>query len=334
MPVVTGYGRDSRVVAVPTSQRPLRRLLVIVLTLVAVAAGVVAVFAERRRVMAAMSQLHPLTIVIAFVLVALANLFMMLSWRALLVDLGSPLPARIASRVFFQSQLGKYLPGSVWPMLAQVELGREHQVPPRRSAVASMLTLVLAVASGLLVAAVTLPLMGGAVARQYWWTFTLVPLIAAGLYPRVLNPLLARAFRLIGRQPPGEPVTLAGELVALGWGLAGWLAYGLQVWVIMRDLGATQARALPIAVGTFALAWTVGFLVVVAPAGAGAREALLVLGLAPVLSAAPALVLAIISRVLLTAADLLLAGLAVLVRRRAGVAELASAIEPAGRDGT
>lgn len=316
-----------------TSQRPLRRVVVLVLTLAAVAAGVVAVIAERHRVADAMSQLHPVTVVVAFLMVIAANVCMMLSWRALLAGLGSTLPLRSAARIFFQSQLGKYLPGSVWPFLAQVELGREHRVPPRRSAVVSMLTLVMSVAGGLLVAAAMLPLMGGAVARRYWWSFVLVPVIAAVLWPGVLNPLLARAFRLMRRPPPGEPVTLRGEVVALGWILAGWLAYGLQVWVVMRDLGATQARALPIAMGAFALAWTVGFLVVVAPAGAGAREAVLVLALAPVLSAGPALVLAIISRALLTVCDFLLAGAVLLDRRRPHATESAGVVE-AGRDTT
>lgn len=315
-----------------TSQRPLRRAAVLTLTLAAAVAGVVAVVAERHRVAGAMRQLNPVTIVVAFLLVVVANLFMMLSWRALLGGLGSTLPLRASARIFFQSQLGKYLPGSVWPFLAQVELGREHRVPPRRSAVVSMLTLVLAVASGLLVAAAMLPLMGGEVARRYWWSFALVPVIVAVLYPRVLNPLLARAFRLMRRPPPGEPVTVRGEVVALGWSIAGWLAYGLQVWVIMRDLGATQARALPIAMGAFALAWTVGFLFVVAPAGAGAREAVLVLGLAPVLSAGPALVLAIVSRALLTVVDFVLAGAVLLDRRRPYPAASPDVVEQVTRD--
>jgi Uncharacterised protein family (UPF0104). len=306
--------------------------VVLGLTLLALVAGVLAVVSERHRVADAMSQIHPVTVVAALALVGVANLFMMLSWRALLAGLGSQLPLRAASRVFFQSQLGKYLPGSVWPMLAQVELGREHQVPARRSAVVSMLTLVLSVAGGLLVAALMLPLMGGAVTRRYWWTFLLAPLIATVLYPRVLNPLLVWAFRTVRRPPPAEPVTLRGEAVALYWILAAWLAYGLQVWVIMRDLGATQARALPIAIGAFALAWTVGFLVVIAPAGAGAREAVLVLALAPVLSAGSALVLAIISRALLTGSDFLLAGMVLLTRRRGGATEMAGAAEQAGQD--
>ncbi|MHB8451104.1 MAG: hypothetical protein ACYDAQ_11740, partial [Mycobacteriales bacterium] len=39
-----------------------------------------------------------------------------LPWRAVLADLGSPLSVRPAVRVYFLGQLGKYLPGSLWPV--------------------------------------------------------------------------------------------------------------------------------------------------------------------------------------------------------------------------
>ena len=38
----------------------------------------------------------------------------MLSWRALLRDLGSALPIGAAARVFFHGQIAKYIPGSIW----------------------------------------------------------------------------------------------------------------------------------------------------------------------------------------------------------------------------
>ncbi len=44
----------------------------------------------------------------------------------LLNDLGSPLPPAGSLRVFFLGQLGKYVPGSVWPAVAQMELGRDY----------------------------------------------------------------------------------------------------------------------------------------------------------------------------------------------------------------
>jgi len=78
-------------------------------------------------------------------------------WQALLAGLGSPLRTTTAGRIFFIGQLGKYIPGSVWPVLTQMELGARANVPRSRSAGASILTMILSLATGLLVAAATLP---------------------------------------------------------------------------------------------------------------------------------------------------------------------------------
>lgn len=78
---------------------------------------------------------------VACALIALA--FTMLVWRALMAGLGSPLPVGVASRVLFVGQLGKYLPGSVWPVLAQMELASEHKVPRVRTAAASVISMCL-----------------------------------------------------------------------------------------------------------------------------------------------------------------------------------------------
>ena len=83
---------------------------------------------------------------------------MMLAWRALLADLGSPLPLPAAIRVMFVGQLGKYVPGAVWAVAAQVELARDYDVPRRRSATASLVGMATTLVVGLVAAGVTLPL--------------------------------------------------------------------------------------------------------------------------------------------------------------------------------
>jgi uncharacterized membrane protein YbhN (UPF0104 family) len=310
----------------------LRRLLRPVFVLVAVVLGGLAVGSRRVEIAGALGQLHPPVVVLAAVCVLLGTICALLAWRALLADLGSPLPVGAAGRVFFLAQLGKYLPGSVWPLLAQVELGREYHVPARRSAVVGMMSVALSLAAGLVCAAVTLPLVSTEVTRHYGWALLLVPLLLAAVHPRLLNPVLSRTFRLVRRQPP-EPLTLRGVGRSLGWSMMSWFWYALQVWLIIHDLGATGWRAVPLAVGAFAFAWCVGFLVVFAPAGAGVREAVLTLALAPALAAGPALVVALVSRALMTVADLVLAGLAVLAARRhhaaAGVPLTGVAPDPA-----
>jgi uncharacterized membrane protein YbhN (UPF0104 family) len=298
------------------TRRSARQAARVALLLLAFALCAVAVWSQRQQLTDALTRLHWYTVLLAELAVAAAMVFVMQSWRVLLVDLGSDLPVPAAARIFYLSQLGKYVPGSVWPLLAQVELGREHKVPARRSATVGVLIIVLSVAAGLLAALVTLPLAGGGLAGRYWWAFAAVLPLLAVLHPRVLNPLLAWGFRLIRREPPGEPLSTSGVIRSICWSLLGWLAYGGQVWLLAHDLGAGGARLLPLSVGGFALAWVAGLVLVIAPAGAGVREAVLVAVLAPALSAGAALLVALVSRLLMSFADLLFAGGAVLAERR------------------
>lgn len=240
-----------------------------------------------------------------------------LCWRAVLTDLGSPLPLGGGMRIFFLGQLGKYLPGSVWPLLAQMELGRDYKVPRRASGAAVAIFMLLILGSGLLVAAVALPLLGEHALQRYWWALTALPVAAVLMYPPVLNRLLATALRLARRDPMPNPLTLPGVIRAVGWALVSWALYGLQVWILARMLGVGGLGILPRSIGAFAAAWCVGFLVVIAPAGGGAREAALIVLLGTGVGAARATVIAVVSRLLFTIGDLGWGGgVALAVRKR------------------
>jgi uncharacterized membrane protein YbhN (UPF0104 family) len=237
-------------------------------------------------------------------------------WRAVLTDLGSPLPLSGGMRVFFLGQLGKYLPGSLWPLLAQMELGRDYKVPRRASGAAVAIFMLLVLGTGLLVAAIALPLLGGDALHRYWWVLAVLPVAAVLLYPRVLNRLLATLLRLARREPMPNPLSLSGVLRAVAWSLVMWLLYGIHVWVLTRMLGVGGVGLLPRSIGAFAAAWCVGFLVVIAPAGGGAREAALIVLLGAGVGAARATVIAVVSRLLFTIGDLGWGGAAVLAVRR------------------
>ena len=238
-------------------------------------------------------------------------------WRSLLADLGSRLPVRVAGRVFLVSQLGKYLPGSVWPVLAQMELARDHGVPRTRAATASILVMVMNLASGLFVAAVTIPVFAGDVAVRYRWMFLAAPVILAFLHPRILNPLLALALRVARRPPMEHTLRLRDVTRVFAWSLAAWLAYGVHTWLLVLGIGTHAPSALPLAIGGFALAFCAGFLVVIVPAGAGVRDVALAAALSPVVGAGGAIVVSLASRLVLVVADLASAGGAAITARGA-----------------
>jgi uncharacterized membrane protein YbhN (UPF0104 family) len=246
----------------------------------------------------------------------LAGLFAtMRVWQILLAGLGSLVPARVAARILFLGQLGKYLPGSLWPILAQMELGRAYQVPRNRSASASVLTMLVSLLTGLLTALVTLPFIAGA--TPYLWTFLAAPPLIACLHPRVLNPLMRRLLRLARQPAPPQPLTGRTLAHALAWSFAAWVCNGVQLWLIAIRLGAPAGTGMLLAVGGYAFAWCAGFLVVFAPAGVGVREVFLVATLSPTLGVGGATAAALVSRALTTVGDLLSAAVAWLTARSA-----------------
>ena len=241
----------------------------------------------------------------SFLAVLVGLLASALVWRALLADLGTRLPLRPATHVFFLGQLGKYVPGSVFAIAAQMELGRSHGAPRSRVGTASLLFLGVLVSAGLLTAAVALPLTSPGALDRYAWVLALLPVGLVLLAPPVLSRLVAVGLRLLRRDPLERPLTWRGTGAALGWALLMWAAYGLHLLLLVRTQDVAPGPGLvALSTGAYALAWTAGFLVVVAPAGAGVREAALVLALSPVLDRAPALALAVLSRVLMTLGDL------------------------------
>lgn len=281
---------------------------------IAVGIGAYEIDIEWNQVHHALAQIGVLTSFEALLALLVMQYATLRQWQALLAGLGSPLRTTTAGRIFFIGQLGKYIPGSVWPVLTQMELGARANVPRSRSGGASVLTMILSLATGLLVAAATLPFAH--YSADYDWVFVLVPVILVCLYPRVLNPLLNRLFKLTKRPGLEQPVTLTMLSKALAWSLLAWIANGVQIWILADKLGAPAGRTILIALGGYAFAWCVGFVVIFDPAGAGIREALLVAALAPVLPASPAFALALVSRAVNTISDLLVAGAAAFRRPR------------------
>jgi uncharacterized membrane protein YbhN (UPF0104 family) len=256
--------------------------------------------------------------VLAALAVVLAGIYgTFLSWRAGLTDLGAPLHLAGGMRVFFLGQLGKYLPGSIWPAVTQMRLGRDYQVPQRASGAAVVVFMLMVVGTGLLVGVPVIPLLGDGAAAEYHWMVLVLPAAMLLAAPPVLNRLIALALRVARRPPLPAPLSSGGILRVAGWSIAAWLFYGVQVFVLARQLGAEGGWLLLVqCTGAFALAFASGPLLLVVPAGAGVREAALLLLLGPTITAPRAAVVAVVSRLLFIVGDLAWGGAAVLAARR------------------
>ena len=240
---------------------------------------------------------------------------MLMAWRALLADLGSPLPLPAAIRVMFIGQLGKYVPGAVWALAAQVELARDYDVPRRRSATASLVGMATTLVVGLIAAGVMLPLTSGHAAMRYWWVLAIAPLAAVCLHPKIIEFGLNLVLRVLRKPPLEELVSGAGMARALAWTTLGWLCFGAHAWFLISVFAGKSPHVFALSLGGYALAWSVGFLIIFFPGGIGPREIALVAVLAPVMSSASALVVALASRVVMTIGDLFWAGVGLAIGR-------------------
>jgi uncharacterized membrane protein YbhN (UPF0104 family) len=274
------------------------------------------VLGNRAALTRAAADLSVSDVVLVVVLGALYVWCTLLAWRAVLADLGSPLSVRRAVAVFGISQLGKYVPGGVWNIVAAAEVGAGHSVPRSRSATSMLVAVAVSVASGAAVGAVALPFVSAGALGAWSWVVWLAPAVVVVLAPPVLNRLIGLALRAARRGAPEHPMTWGGLGRAAAWSVTGWLVAGVQLWVLCAGLGLPlTVRTLALATGGWALAWTAGFLFVVAPAGAGVREVVLAAVLVGALPAPAAALAVLVSRVVLTVIDLLLAGTGLLLAR-------------------
>ncbi len=308
------------------------RVLISVVTLAAV---VYAVARNWTDVSVHLRQISWAAFALASLAAAVGTWLTMLGWRVILADLGSPLHLAPASGVYFVGQLGKYLPGSLWSVLVQADIASHLKVPRRRTAVAGLLALGLALLTGLIVG---LPaasfLLRGSGEHTGRWLALSVPLVIVLLVPALLNRIIAVLLRLMRRAPLEHELSARALLTSVAIFVAVWLCFGAHTLLLARSVagGAPHPDLALAAITGYALAVALGMLTIVLPAGLGAREGLLTLILSTAIPTPAAAAVAIVSRFIVTIVDVVaaLAGWAY-ARSRHLVSEGAG---PRGEDAT
>lgn len=292
-----------------------RRILPRVLLIAALGLGIYLIVRNGPALGNAISQVGVWPLLASLLLGTVGTLAIGQVWICLLRGLGATVGTAAGTEVFFVSQLGKYLPGSVWPVLAQMEFGRRSGTGPRVMLAANIMMMVAVVSSGLIVAAGILPFAGSDGLGTYWPVFlVLIPLVLC-LHPRFVPMVLDRLFVLARRQPLNLRVSTRLMLQAYLWAFVVWLLLGGHVAVMTVQFGGAVSGAVLVSIGAMSLAFAAGIVFIPAPAGAGIRDAVIVTFLGPQVGAANALAIALASRVVLVIADVVLAGLGLIVGR-------------------
>ena len=141
-----------------------------------------------------------------------------------------PSRAGPAAGMFFVGQLGKYLPGSVWSVLAQAEIGARLHIPRSRTAVVGLIGDRHGRGHrGVLVGLPVLPLAlgaGDASAPSGSWPRSSSRSRLVVLWPRVLNAAIAPGCGCSGGTPSSTGLSGPGVAVTSAWFLLAWARRG------------------------------------------------------------------------------------------------------------
>lgn len=249
------------------------------------------------------------SIAAAFSLLLLRLYFAPRSWVVLFEK---PTASRELIRGYYLSLLGRYIPGGIWQAVGQVTVAADLGISRVHATTLLVVHAVIQAIAGAVVGAALgvfgthLPLWARLAsltglcslfflhrAWMVWTVLRLAALLKRGNSSDSLLPSQTAIFR------------------AFGWAVATILSAGIAFGVLAGSL--VPGVSMSVAVPAFALAWTVGFICVPIPAGAGVREAALLFALA---STQPALIVASVDhRLIAMLTELVVLGGLLAVRR-------------------
>jgi hypothetical protein len=252
---------------------------------------------------------------LATIIVFLTYALLIETWRRVLMASGETLPFMVAARIWFVSNLGKYVPGKVWSIAAMTVMAREQSVSPLMAAGSSILIQLLSIATGIGVV-----LIAGSQAVEHRM-LAVVVLILLLIFVASAPRLMPAAAQFVA-SVTGKRVELPAIAAATVWAAAlrstiSWIAYGVAFQFFVKGILGTSAGGTLSYIAVYAASYIIGFLALFAPGGAVVRESALVTGMARLgLSSQPdALAVAIASRLWLTVLEIL-PGLAFLAVRK------------------
>lgn len=256
---------------------------------------------KRTEVSEAFSHLNGFTLIASLLLGLSAMTLIGYLWTRMLVTKGHHAPPRSAMAWYFAGQLGKYVPGGIWPIVGRAELATRGGVPRTDAYAAtglSMVTTYLAAALAICIGSLLS------------WSYPIAGIVglaalALGFMTFSNSTLRAKVLSLLNRvSPRASALTEPRRLLVLTiTHLPAWILMSLSTSVTATafgaDIGITHMLFITSA------SWLAGFVVVGVPGGIGVRESVFTALAGTALNPGLAVSLALASRVVFIAVDLL-----------------------------
>jgi uncharacterized membrane protein YbhN (UPF0104 family) len=239
------------------------------------------------------------------------------NWLWILRHAGAAAPWRRGMSWFFVGQLGKYVPGGIWPIVGQAELAHRGATP-RGAAYSSTGMSMVATFLG----AATVGAISGLIAPTDGRLVPLTIAVVLGvLFAALATPASRSALHQLARRVTKRELRLPEQrwfTLLVARHLPVWVLFaGMNIFAVVAlgtDLDTTLVVEL---VYVTCISWMAGFVVVGVPGGIGVRETIFISMMTAPLGAGVAVSAAVLSRVVSILVDLLGAGVSVPIARTA-----------------
>lgn len=219
-------------------------------------------------------RLRPGWLVLSSLLVLATYVLLVEIWRRVLRRYSARVSLGVAARVWFISNLGKYVPGKVWQLTAMAVMMNRYGVSLTVAGSTAVIVAVCNVVAGfVLILGLGAPSLHalGAHAEMAAITGTAVLLLVLLTAPLTVRSAAA-LFNRLGQRQLALNVPAAAVWESIVGYLGTWILYGLAfelfaIAVVGHASGNWEAY-----VATFTLSYLVGYLWLPAPGGLGARE--------------------------------------------------------------
>jgi uncharacterized membrane protein YbhN (UPF0104 family) len=250
-------------------------------------------------------------LILSFVLQILTLFWLVKIWERMLRHTGSSVSYLKLFKVWFFTNLGKYLPGKVWQFLGMIYMLEKEGVPKKSSFSTGVLAQAFSVISGLFISVLFL---GATLYSQF---FSANPGLMAGFvvvslailvvlcYPKILEKIVNLGLRILKKEKITLDISVKDVIIYLLFYSLSWLLFGLAFLIFVKAMTQADFNMYPTLTGAFAFSLNIGFLALFTPGGIGVREGILVFLLSSLFPLPVSTLISLLSRLWITAGELL-----------------------------
>jgi uncharacterized membrane protein YbhN (UPF0104 family) len=263
--------------------------------------------------------LQPLPFILSTVIFVFSYFIQVGAWYLITRKLKIALSPSETLKIWFYSQLGKYLPGKIWLFLSRFHFYESKGQSRKVISVAIYLEVVtMVVAAGFIFMAALIvfkEMVSVYSGKTFWWLLLPLILAFACLHPPMLQKILNWILIQFKREPVSLSISYSDILGILLVCTVSWAVGGIGFYLFANSVFPVAPQYTLFLTGALAISSILGLIAIFAPSGLGVREGALVYLLSFIMATPVAVILSVLTRIWMTLIEIGLIGMVYLIGR-------------------